>query len=104
MPYLNTTTGEYPRFDGDLELLGWQVGQPLPSDWVEVTIDPTPSLIEGETYEIRPPQLIDGVWRQTWTVRAITEAERHAYAVERVRQKVLQGERLTAEEAGLLTV
>lgn len=74
--YLNVETNEYPRHDGDLELLGWKVGDPLPENWVEVSIDPIPEVDENQTYQLQEPQLIDGQWRATWSVRAITDEER----------------------------
>jgi hypothetical protein len=74
--YLNTQTNEYPRHDGDLELLGWKLGEPLPENWVEVTQDDIPEIQDGQTYEIQPPSLIDDVWHITWLVRDLTEEEK----------------------------
>jgi hypothetical protein len=73
--YLNTKTGEFPRHNGDLELLGWQFGSSLPENWVEVVYDPIPTLANGETFEDQPPTLIDGKWRVLRNVRAITVEE-----------------------------
>jgi hypothetical protein len=73
--FLNVNTSEYPRFVGDLELLGWQNGEPLPEGWVEVIQDPIPEIENTQTYIENLPQLIDGVWKITWTVRDLTEEE-----------------------------
>jgi hypothetical protein len=75
MSYLNVVTGEFPRFDGDLELLGWTVGQELPENWVKVIQDPMPEITDGQTYEVNKPKLIEGVWKVTWNVRNLTQKE-----------------------------
>lgn len=75
MPYLNINTNDYPRYDGDLELLGWKLGDPLPEDWVEVIQDPTPVVAEDEIYVIQVPQLVNGVWKATWLIRKMTAEE-----------------------------
>lgn len=87
--YLNTETGEYPRHDGDLELLDWKIGDPLPSGWVEVEQDPIPAIKSGQTYESNPPQEIDGVWRVTWSIREITAKE---LATQKLEQEKLEQE------------
>ena len=74
--YLNTQTKEYPRHNGDLELLGWKVGQALPENWVEVEYQEPPMVDEdtwcGETL----PTLVDGVWKVTWITRPLTTSEK----------------------------
>lgn len=88
--YLNTVTNEYPRFDGDLELLGWTVGEPLPENWVKVEYVDPPVVGVDETYQITEPTLHeDGVWRIGWTVRAMTpeEIERRDNPPERDRRR-----------------
>jgi hypothetical protein len=74
--YLNTITNEYPRYDGDLELLGWQVGQPLPEGWAEVIPSPEPVPGDGEVVQSQPPVLADGQWYMSWLVREMTPEER----------------------------
>jgi hypothetical protein len=73
--YLNTVTGEYPRHDGDLELLGWQLGEPLPENWVSVL--ETEELVPGtnEVVESQPPVFIDGQWHMSWEIRTMTPEE-----------------------------
>lgn len=103
MPYLNTATGEYPRFDGDLELLGWQQGTPLPASWVSVEIDPYPEIFDGQTAETTDPQQdAAGTWRVTWTVRNLTEDELLEMRRNEIRSKVAAEIPLTADEAALL--
>lgn len=66
--YLNTVTKEYPRFIGDLYLLGYKSGQPLPENWVEVQETLAPTFGENESVRQLEPKLIDGVWKQQWEV------------------------------------
>jgi hypothetical protein len=73
--YLNTKTQEYPRYDGDLENLGWSLGQPLPENWVEVAYTDPPTVDTNTTYEIQFPQLINGIWTITWITRPLTANE-----------------------------
>lgn len=73
--YLNTQTKEYPRHPGDLELLGWVQGTPLPLNWVQVIETDALSFEDGETvYEVEPLE-VDGVWSRQWAVRALTQEE-----------------------------
>lgn len=101
--YLNTVTGEYPRHSGDLELLGWETGQPLPADWVEVEYVEPPEATETTISEqAAPTQGTDGVWRMSWVVRDLTADETTARRLNAIRRKVMLGEFLTPEEAGML--
>ena len=73
--YYNTETNEYPRHDGDLELLGWSVGTPLPENWVDIYQTDPPAVLENEiAYEVLP-QLIGGNWIQQWAVRDMSPEE-----------------------------
>ena len=76
MIYLNTQTQEYPRHDGDLELLGWVVGQPLLENWAEVTYTNPPIVNEEQTAVQLSPIEVDGVWTITWAVRDLTDEEK----------------------------
>ena len=93
MPYYyNTKTKEYPRHDGDLELLGWKVGEPLPNDWVQVLETESPSVLETElAYEILP-KLIDGVWTRQWATKTLTREEQ-----ERLNQETFVWEETPSE-------
>lgn len=75
MYFLNTVTGEYPRHQGDLELLGWSVGEPLPQNWVEVAPVERPDCEESQKAIEIAPVLLDGVWTQRWEVVDITAEE-----------------------------
>lgn len=100
--FYNTSTKEYPRYQGDLELLGWKEGEPLPENWVEVEVVEMPEHLPMEVaYEDEPIQ-IDGIWKQNWKVRDLTQDEILENAREIVRQKVRLRETLTKEEASLL--
>lgn len=103
MPYLNIETNEYPRHDGDLELLGWTPGESLPEHWVEVVESPMPTPGENQViFEIEPAQ-VDGIWTMQWETRPMTQSELEEIARGTIRLKVLRGETLTIEEAELLT-
>lgn len=79
MIFYNTETKEYPRHIGDLELLGWQVGESLPENWVEVEYVDPPSVSPEETYyPASEPILIDGVYKVAWNTRFWTEEELQA--------------------------
>lgn len=103
MPYLNTVTGEYPRHDGDLEMLGWAVGQPLPEGWVECEVLPFPEIGEDETAEPLPPVFDGTKWVQGWTARSLTEFELQIRTLKAIRTKVQNFVPLTPEEAALIT-
>jgi hypothetical protein len=78
--YLNINTKEYPRYNGDLELLGWSVGEPLPEGWVTVVETHIPSVANDEAFTEAEPQEVDGVWTRIWSIRKLTEEELAARA------------------------
>lgn len=89
--YYNTETNEYPRHDGDLELLGWSTGAPLPAGWA--IVHPTaPPAVSGDeiAYEVLP-QLVDSQWLQSWDTREMTlkEIERRDNPEEDPTKKIL---------------
>ena len=88
--YLNINTKEYPRYNGDLELLGWSEGNPLPEGWVQVTETELPTVESNETFSEAEPQEVNGVWTRTWNIRKLTEEELAA--------KLALEEKLLAEE------
>jgi hypothetical protein len=76
MIFYNIESNEYPRHQGDLELLGWKVGDPLPENWVEVEYVAPKELDVLEICSPAPlPVLIDGVWKTAWNYRFLTEEE-----------------------------
>jgi hypothetical protein len=75
MNFLNTMTQEYPRHHGDLELLGWSVGEPLPQDWVEVLPSGMPMIESNQEAIELAPELVSGVWTQRWSVVDLSEEE-----------------------------
>jgi hypothetical protein len=74
--YLNTNTGEYPRHQGDLELLGWVAGEPLPADWVEIKYVEPPICGIDEIVEQAAPTLVNDEWKMTWQARILTADEK----------------------------
>jgi hypothetical protein len=73
--YLNIETNEYPRHDGDLQLLGWTKGTPLPENWVEVENTEQPVISDLEFCVEEFPTQVDGIWKRTWAVRNLTSDE-----------------------------
>ena len=73
--YFNIETNEYPRHIGDLQLLGWSVGLPLPSGWVEVEDTVPPSISSTQVCYETLPVNISGTWKRNWEVREATEEE-----------------------------
>ena len=103
MYYYNKITEEYPRYTGDLELLGWVQGEPFPDGWVEVTDTDRPLCESDETVEIaNPVQDSEGIWKAAWTTRKLTDEEKQSNRVALIRLKVSNGQSLTADEAALL--
>lgn len=76
--YLNTETGEYPRHDGDIQLLNpnWVNGEPLPEPWVEVEETPAPEVSFYETYDEVAPVYEKTKWIRAWNIRAMTDYEK----------------------------
>lgn len=102
--YLNTTTGQFPLYAGDIMLAqrNWKIGDPLPDGWVEIAPIPLPAMTESQV-PVPGVQQVDGVWTMTWTLRTLTAAEIAARRVADARMKVMRGDILTQEEALLLT-
>lgn len=82
MAYLNTRTGEYPRFAGDVQLSpndSWAVVEPL-----------TPPVAQDRqiVYEGKPELMPSGVYRQTWVVEEFTEEEWEARRIDGVKARL----------------
>ena len=69
--------GNYPRFVGDLMATtpGWSVGDSIPEGWQVVEETPLPPISEGQTFNELAPAVVDGVLKQIWEVRDLTEEE-----------------------------
>ena len=76
--YINTETGEYPRHIGDIYLdvptFDGDVSN-LPENWAPVVETEPPAVQEGERYFEVTPTLTNGIYTQTWDVRALTAQE-----------------------------
>ena len=90
MPYLNTLTNEYPRYQGDLELLGWEEGQPLPENWVVVAEMPTPTTTYTQCFFELPPKEVNGVYIQQFDVRDLTPEELEAKGPEYTEEELTE--------------
>lgn len=75
MIFYNTETKEYPRYQGDLELLGWNAGEPLPENWVQV--EDTMPVFDISTQAITEelPELVDGKYVRKYQVRDLSPEE-----------------------------
>lgn len=69
--------GNYPRFIGDIRASDptWTIDAPLPEGWQLVEETVLPPLSEGQTFNELAPAVVDGVLRQVWEVRDLTEEE-----------------------------
>jgi hypothetical protein len=67
--YINLTTGEYPRYPGDIELA--PNNQFVAVEWV----DPPPYSFPPQICYEGSPINENGVWRMTWIVRDATQEE-----------------------------
>lgn len=66
--FINTATGEYPRYAGDVEL------DPS-APWAEVVQTPRPEIGQFDVLFELEPELIDGVYHRRWQVTTLTEEE-----------------------------
>jgi hypothetical protein len=72
--YFNTLTEE-AGFQGDLQILGWEEGLPLPENWVQVSYGEQPILNDNQYFLLDKPQIIDGEWIANFTVYTLTEEQ-----------------------------
>lgn len=75
MLFYNTETQEYPRYQGDLQLLGWEIGNPLPENWVEVENNDPVYNPKTQTFTESLPELIEGKYIRKYQVRDLTPEE-----------------------------
>jgi hypothetical protein len=75
--FIDTVNNRYPLYPGDamIQVEGWQIGDQLPEGWFEVLATTPPAITESELYYEQEPELIDGVYTQTWAVRELTAEE-----------------------------
>lgn len=95
---------EYPRHYGDIQLEnpGWNYGDQLPEGWTLVNLSEAPVVGENQVaYEVAPVER-NGSYFQAFEVRDLTAEELAARELNRVRNKVANGESLTEAEAALL--
>lgn len=104
MAYLKISTNEYPLYSGDLELLGWKLGEPLPEDFAEVIETPYPNVENGfVAEEISPVLNENNEWVQTWIIREQTEQEKSLIQYRAILLKVLHLEILNEEDIAFLS-
>lgn len=81
MAYINTSTLEYPLFQGDIRLACPTIGDPfvLPDGYAEVQwVDPpvvvNTDVVPTEAPVETQPQLVGDVWTMTWQVMPYDQA------------------------------
>lgn len=82
--YIKLSTGEYPRYEGDIRLEHPEITEdqtypnfPCPSTYAPVVMDEMPQF-NNETHssELLYPENINGVWRARWSpIRPFSPAE-----------------------------
>lgn len=75
MLFYNIQTQEYPRYQGDLQLLGWEVGNLLPENWVEVENNDPIYDPKTQIFTELLPELIDGRYIRKYQVRDLSAEE-----------------------------
>lgn len=77
--YYNISTKEYPRYTGDIQLIkpDFNVGDPLPENWVIVNQEELPAYNNFQKVIINEPVNIDGIWVSGWSIVDMTEEEKH---------------------------
>jgi hypothetical protein len=96
MAYINLDTMEYPRHPGDIEL------DPT-ANWQEVEQTDCLKVEEGQILYEGLPENINGVWKQVWIIRDLTEEEIFASEIEAIKMKVFNSIALSQQEAQRLT-
>ena len=97
---------EYPRFIGDLQLEhpDWKQGDALPDGWSEVELTEQPDYDNDvEVVFEKQPVKRNGAFYQVWDKRDYTAEELLWLKRRAIKEKVLNNEPLTAEEAATLT-
>ena len=81
--YIRLSDLQYPFFEGDLRNLHPEIPEeatwpnfPCPDDFAAVAwVNPPPTSPPLEQAVESAPEIIDGHWRMTWTVKTYTQAE-----------------------------
>lgn len=75
--FYNLKTEEYPLFIGDILLIdpSWNDDKKLPDDIVFVEKTTKPEQIENKRIIELKPEFIDGIWKQKFSYRNLTEEE-----------------------------
>lgn len=84
--YLNTITGEYPLYEGDIRLSFPNIGEEFvcPEGVVPVTwVDPPTVEVKEMPYIVGAEQTSDG-WKTKWAVRVMTDEEWEAQEAARL--------------------
>lgn len=69
--------GNYPKYPGDVLKINpsWTSGKPLPTGWSLVLETPRPEQPVGQYLHEAYPELIDGIFVQTWVLTEYSQSE-----------------------------
>lgn len=81
--YIKLSTLEYPRHEGDIriehpEISETQTGASFPCPETYAPVQWTsPPVVDLATHAVSQgtPEFVDGIWKATWTTRALTQQE-----------------------------
>ena len=97
--YINTVTGDYPRYIGDIQLEhpNHKEGDVLPGDWAEVTETDPPAVSENQYAKLTNPELVNDKYIMKWEIITLTAEEIEQQKVNTIKYKLAIAN-LTASE------
>lgn len=104
--YFNTITGEFPLTEADIKAIhpAWNSSKTVPNPFVQILAPVQPKTEDYDSFEyvMSKPQLRSGKWTSSWSIRSLNPTEVLNKKRKAVRNKVLNNEFLSPEEASLL--
>jgi|LakMenEpi03Aug12_release.lakeMendotaPanAssembly.Ray.scaffolds.fasta_scaffold134533_3 hypothetical protein len=78
--YIDTSTGEFPLYAGDIKLrhpnVSWPVNFVPPENYAVIKMAAAPYLPWDKVYVHGGAELVDGFWQQKWVIRDVNQEER----------------------------
>jgi hypothetical protein len=78
--YIDIQTGEFPLFEGDIKLehknVSWGSPFVAPENYAPIELPVPPDLPWNKVFVYGAAELVDGKWRQAWSIRDVTDEER----------------------------
>lgn len=101
--YIDTVSGEFPLYEGDIRLRHLNVSFPSnfvpPEQYQQIEMAVPPDLPWNKVFEHGKAEFIDGKWRQKWSVREATEEERAALLADKWREvRMIRNSRLASSD------